>query len=96
MFKSITLRGKSGEVTFGYRPAAVLTGWTVTRRKQHWALEARVGTCDFYQLRQHPLLFTAWPGQPDNRRGRWCFEVVPPVRIDERGILTAKLGPPLY
>lgn len=95
LFPQLTLRGTAGEVAFGYRPVAILTRWTITRKKDEWTLVASYSRVDAFQLRQHPLLFTAWPGQKNNAKGRWCFEIVPPVTLD-RGTLSARLGPPLY
>lgn len=90
MFKSIVLRGESGALLWGYRSAASLSKWRVSRPENAttWTLTATVDTVDPFQARQRPLLFTA-----PRDKGRWCWEVQE-IHISEQQ-LTATLGQPL-
>lgn len=90
MFKSIALTGDTGSLLWGYRTAATLSGWRISRPEgaTGWTLTAKVTKADPFQARQRPLLFTA-----PRENGRWCWEVQE-IHLGEREI-TAKLGQPL-
>lgn len=90
MFKSIVLHGETASLLWGYRTAASLTSWRVSRgeNQTEWKLTAKVTTADPFQARQRPLLFTA-----PRDKGRWCWEVKE-IHLGEREIV-ATLGQPL-
>jgi hypothetical protein len=90
MFKSITLRGESASLLWGYHTAAALTSWRISRPENatKWTLTATVANSDAFKARQRPLLFTA-----PHEKGRWCWEVQE-LHLGERQ-LTATLGQPL-
>jgi len=98
MFNAITLRGKSATLAWGYRTAAALTTWTVSRTLDEangtytWSLAAALGPqCDRFQVRQaqarRELLFSA------PRQGGFWVWPVQTVTVGERR-LVATLGPP--
>jgi len=96
MFRTLTLRGVSGSLNWGYRSAATLTGWSVRRVREddrapwRWELEAGyTGPVDSFSLRQRPLLFTA-----PRRGGFWCWPVQT-LHVGETRLI-ATLGPPEY
>lgn len=91
MFHAVTLRGGEGAVLSGYRTAATLTAWTITKRDGAWSLRAVCARTDAYQLRQRNLFFSA-PRARDTK-GFWYWPVIPPIVI-ERGILITKLEHP--
>jgi hypothetical protein len=97
MFRRLTLRGPAAAILWGYREAAVLRAWTVARvedpapNQPPWTLTAQVDHADAFQLRQHPLVFTA---VREGRIGRWCFPVLS-VRVTAAS-LVATLGAPEY
>jgi hypothetical protein len=87
LFRSVTLRGASASIVWGYHTAAHLRGWMVTKADGRWALTAGVDRADPFQLQQRPLLFTA-----PRQGGRWCWPVQTVTLGAER--LSATLGPP--
>jgi hypothetical protein len=98
MFKAITLRGTTATLAWGYRTAAALSVWTVSRSLDEakgtyaWTLAATLGPqCDRFQVRQaearKELVFTA-----PRKGGHWVWPVRT-VTVGERR-LTATLGPP--
>jgi len=98
MFKSITLRGKSATLAWGYRTAVALTTWTISRTVDEakgthtWTLAARLGPqCDRFQVRQaqarRELLFTS------PRRGGFWVWPLHTVTVGETRVI-ATLGPP--
>jgi hypothetical protein len=96
MFQTLTLSGSTGSINWGYRSAAALQRWKVTRARDEksgqvrWTLSAALGAhVDHFQLRQRPLLFTA-----PRRGGFWCW----PVREVTVGAtsVSANLDPPEY
>lgn len=96
MFDKLTLRGSTASINWGYRSAAALRAWTVTRAKDEltgrvlWTLQAALGPqVDHFQLRQRPLLFTA-----PRRGGFWCWPVREVYLGDTR--VTANLDPPEF
>lgn len=93
MFRALTLRGSRGEINSGYRLAAALSSWTITRdaESRSWSLAARIEHADSYRLLQRPLQFTAH--RHVKPTGIWCFEV---RELTLKGAtLTATLSPPL-
>jgi hypothetical protein len=71
VFESVTLRGTAGSILWGYREAAALRAWTIYHHRpdgQHdarWTLRASFARVNRFELRQRPLLFTAYrPGLP--------------------------------
>ena len=93
MFKSLTVRGATGSIVWGYRPAAILRTWAIARSEPGtpWQLTARVQSSDVVALRQLPLIFTA-----PRRGGLWCWPVVPKTLTIEALVLRATLGPPEF
>jgi hypothetical protein len=93
VFKAVTLRGATGAIVWGYRPAAVLRSWAIARTEAGgaWTLTARVETSDAYQLRQVPLVFTA-----PRKGGLWCWPVLPTSLSITPPHLRATLGPPEF
>jgi hypothetical protein len=92
VFRGLTLRGKRGEINSGFRRAAALSTWVITRDGESftWALSAAIEHADTFRLLQRPLQFTA--PRTAKPAGLWCFEV---RTLDIRGtLLTATLGPP--
>jgi hypothetical protein len=98
MFHAITLRGTRASLAWGYRTAAALTSWTVSRTLDEakgtyaWTLAATLGPqCDRFQVRQaqarKELIFSA------PRQGGFWVWPVHTVTVGERR-LTATLGPP--
>ena len=88
MFDKLTIHGDQASLLWGYRTAASLTAWRITKEKQQWKLTATVTKVDPFQARQRPLLFTA-----QHDKGRWCWEVQE-IHIGDRE-LRATLGPPI-
>lgn len=94
LFQSLRVRGPQASILWGYRTAATLSGWTVSKRRDEksgkwlWSLSAKLGAqTDRFQLRQRPLLFTA-----PRRGGFWVWPVLA-VTVGETTI-SAQLGPP--
>jgi hypothetical protein len=93
VFQHLAIRGRDGSLVWGYRTAAVLNTWAITRESPGaggdgiWRLSATIARVDSFQIRQRPLLFTApRPG------GRWCWPVAD-LQVGASAIL-ARLGPP--
>lgn len=98
MFHAITLRGSSASLAWGYRTAAALQSWTVSRTLDEakgtytWTLAAALGQqCDRFQVRQaqarRELLFSA------PRKGGFWVWPVHSVTVGERRLI-ATLGQP--
>ena len=93
MFRALTIRGQAAAILWGYRQAATVTAWTVTKARTQghppvWTLRATVTRSSAFELRQTPLLFSA-----PRIKGFWVWPIIGPPRI-ERETLTATLGPP--
>ena len=88
MFEKLTIHGEAASLLWGYRTAATLSAWRITKDQQQWKLTATVQQMDAFQARQRPLLFSA-----PHEKGRWCW-MVEELHISERQ-LTATLGQPL-
>jgi len=86
-FLRLHLRGATGEILWGYRPAAWLTSWTIRRGRDAWVLAGTTNRIDAFQVRQKPLYFTA-----PRDKGRWCWPVVSLVVEGNR--IQGVLGPP--
>jgi hypothetical protein len=94
VFRGITLRGQRGEISYGFRRAAALRSWVITRdaESKQWTLLAGVDRADTFQLSRRPLQFTA--PRYATPAGLWCFDV---QTLDVKGdTLTATLGPPAH
>jgi hypothetical protein len=89
MFEKLTIHGEVASLLWGYRTAATLSAWKITKDKEHaWTLTATVQKLDAFQARQRPLLFTA-----PHEKGRWCW-MVEQIQITDRQV-TATLGQPV-
>jgi len=91
LFSSITLRGIRGRLVWGYRTAAELTAWSISRPEgpdAEWTLTAGIATVDRFQVLQRPLLFYA----PRTGGSHWCWPIRRLYLGDGR--LVANLGPP--
>jgi hypothetical protein len=92
VFRGLTLRGTRGEINSGFRRAASLSSWVVTRdpESKAWGLSAAIAQADSFRLLQRPLQFTA--PRTATPAGLWCFEV---RELTIKGtLLSATLGPP--
>lgn len=91
MFERVTLRGARASIVWGYRTAAALSTWTISKEETRWVLRATFeGACDRFMLRQTKptLIFTA-----PRHYGHSCWPIAGDVQIGERH-LVATLGPP--
>jgi hypothetical protein len=88
LFRNLTLRGSAGSISWGYRTAAHLGGWTLYRNeKREWTLVATFDRADRFALGRSPLRFNApRPG------GYFTFPVLA-VQVGAAQ-LTARLGQP--
>jgi hypothetical protein len=88
VFRNITLRGGAGSITWGYRTAAAVRGWSLYKNeKNEWRLVASIDRADRFQLSRSGLRFNApRPG------GFFSFPVLGVTVGREQ--LTARLGPP--
>jgi hypothetical protein len=94
MFRTITLRGPRGALTWNGGDAARLGAFWLSRREasRQWSLTATLDSVDSYRLKQVPLLFIA--PRLNYPRGLWCFPVVPGSLRVERTSVSALLAPP--
>lgn len=86
-FLNATVRGAAGQILWGYRPAAWLRSWTISKEHGQWRLRGTADRIDAFQLRQKPLIFTAPRG-----KGQWCWPVTSVV-VNQQQII-GTLGPP--
>jgi hypothetical protein len=90
--RSLTIHGREAAILWGYRTAAAIDGWTITRtraaRDQGWQLTATIARADVFQLRQRPLHFTA-----PRLGGFWHWPLLEAPVIQDRA-LTVRLGKP--
>lgn len=87
MFRALTISGGAASILYGYRQAATLTSWRITKRDGRWTLTATVARVDRFMARQKPLLFTA-----PRAKGFWAWGVTSmDVGTNQ---LVATLGPP--
>jgi hypothetical protein len=98
LFNAITLRGKGATLSWGYRVAAMLPAWTVSRRLDEakgvwaWSLSATLGPqIDRFQVRQAQARRELVLSAP--RKGGFWVWPVQAVTVGEK-TLTATLGPP--
>lgn len=87
MLGTLTLRGSTASLLWGYRTAAVLTSWRIYKEKGQWMLSATLERADAFQCRQRPLMFTA-----PRSGGFWSWGIES-VQVGTSQ-LVAKLGPP--
>lgn len=89
MIRDLTLHGGTASLLWGYRTAAVLKSWRITKDKKQgkWTLTGTLARVDAFQARQTPLIFTA-----PRDKGMWCW----PIESIDMGPnhLRAILGPP--
>lgn len=97
MLSRLTLRGRGATLVWGYRTAAELPTWAISRESAQvggdgvWKLTATIARVDKFQIRQRPLLFTApRPGGI----GLFCFPVTS-IEVGATAVL-ATLGAPEY
>jgi hypothetical protein len=83
----VTMRGGQGSITWGYRTAADIVSWRVSRKAGKWKLVARPKRIDSYQVTQTPLLFVA-----PRMGGFWTWPIEKLTVGAES--LVAELGPP--
>lgn len=92
MFRSLKLRGRGGAVLWGYRTAAAIGAWTVTRAAKDdggaWTLAATIERVSPFELRQSGLYFSA-----PRQGGFFVWPILEPPHVDAIR-LVAKLGPP--
>jgi hypothetical protein len=92
VFRKLAVRGQGGTLVWGYRTAAALRTWTITRdtdpKRGPWRLSASLARVDRFQIRQRPLIFTA----PRLGGGTWCWPVLD-IQVGTEALL-ARLGPP--
>jgi hypothetical protein len=88
VFKSITLRGGTASLVWGYSTAAELRTWRIVRHTGGWQLTATFASLNAYRARKTPIYFTA-----PRDKGRWCFPVIGEL-IVSGSTITAPLGPP--
>lgn len=96
MFDTITLRGRTGAIAWGYYTVATVGAWSVHKsREGKWTLSARLARADRVMLarasrdRDRPPLFTA-----PRPNGQFCW----PIRASQIGetSMIATLGPLEY
>lgn len=88
MFERLTIRGGRGALLWGYRTAAAIRSWTISKSKGHWTLVASLERADAFQCRQKPLIFSA-----PRQGGFWAWPLDGPAEISGT-VLRAKLGHP--
>jgi len=81
-----TFTGMTGAVRWGYRSAAALGPWKVTRTEHGLELTAQVTSVDAFAVSQRPLKFVA-----PHAKGAWT-RPIDTLQIAD-GTLTARLGP---
>jgi hypothetical protein len=94
MFRTLTLRGPRGALTWNGGDAARLGAFALSRAvdARQWTLTATLDSADSYRVKQVPLLFIA--PRLNYPRGLWCFPVVPGSLRVERSSVSATLQPP--
>jgi hypothetical protein len=80
------LSGIHGRVDWGFRQAAAITRYSVTRDPKGWRLSATLDRPDAFALSQRPLKFVAI-----HARGEWRWPIVELSITD--ATLSAVLGP---
>lgn len=83
---AMTVRGRLGEVKWGYALAAAVHDWSVIQDAGVWTLTGRLVAPDAFRLSQQPLAFAA---RHADGVWRWSIET---LQITG-GTLTARLGP---
>ena len=85
---TVTLRGGTASLVWGYHTAADLRAWRIVQHAKGWHMTATFASLNAYRARKAPLYFTA-----PHSKGQWCFPVIGEVVITG-GSLSALLGPP--
>jgi hypothetical protein len=95
VFRAVTVRGDAGAILRGYREAATLARWTVTKTADtgEWSLHAQIARVDRFELRKTDLIFTS-PRRTEG--GFWCFPVLTDTIRLGATTIAARLGPPEY
>jgi hypothetical protein len=92
VFRELRITGHAGAILWGYRTAAVVTGWTLQRGQvkgqRVWTLTATLARTSPFELRQTPLLFSA-----PREKGFWVWPLLGPPTV-EHSKLTVRVGPP--
>lgn len=88
MFEHLRIHGGSASILWGYRTAAVLKRWHISKNKEgRWVLRATVDRLDAFQARQKPLLFTA-----PRAKGMWAWPIES-ITVNANAVM-AQLGLP--
>lgn len=91
MFERITIRGARASIVWGYRTAAALSTWTISKNETgRWVLRATCEGVDRFMVRQTKpsLIFTA-----PRHYGQSCWPIVGDVQLHGT-TLVAALGKP--
>lgn len=88
MFDKLVIRGATASILWGYRTAAQLQAWTITKEKDGWILRASVEGMDRFQIRRSPLIFTS-----PRHYGMCCWPVIVVTHVGERDVVMT-LGEP--
>lgn len=90
MFDRITIRGARASIVWGYRTAAALSAWTISKEGPQWILRATCEGVDRFMVRQTTptLIFTA-----PRHYGQSCWPIVGDVQLSGM-TLVATLGKP--
>lgn len=83
--------GEAASILWGYRPAAVVTRWTIAKSEDQpgkWTLTAAVARLEPFMLRQRPLVFTA----PRQNAGFWLWPIEGDVQSIGTGQIRATLS----
>jgi len=90
-YHALYIRGKAGDLLWGYRPAVSFTNWRIRKGESgRWILRATITRVEPFASRQTPLLFTA--PREGTRDGFWAWGVES-VQVGTNQ-LVAILGPP--
>lgn len=90
MFDRLVLRGATASIVWGYRTAAQLGAWTITRDKTNWILRATVQGVDRFMVKQtKPTRYFVAP----RHYGHCAWPVAGDVRV-ETNTLVATLREP--
>jgi hypothetical protein len=86
--ESVTVRGLSGTVYWGYAVAATVTGWTAVRSgiTDAGTITGTVATVDTFRISKQPLVFVV-----THQKGSWRWSIQQLQIVD--GHLTATICP---
>jgi hypothetical protein len=86
MSSSVTIKGVSASLRWGYSQAATLRDYTVTKTPGGWSVSATVVSSDAFRVSQRPLAFIV-----PHADGEWQWPITT-LQI-EGASLNAALGP---